>query len=90
MVVPAALFAALVTNAGLAFWRKALLGTTAFPSPAELGRAPSGLLWPPWGAALGAAALAYHLRRPPAAARLGWPPGATRGGPQGAGVRTSA
>ncbi|MFC0007385.1 hypothetical protein [Micromonospora siamensis] len=59
-VVPAALVALSVTSASLAlltapaFWRL----TEDFSS----AEAPM-LLWPLWGVALGAAALAYHLRR---------------------------
>jgi hypothetical protein len=74
-VVPAALVAVLVTNAGLTFWRKAVLGTTAFPlSGGNWAALLPELLWPLWGVALGAAALAYYLRRRP-------PPALPRGAP---------
>ncbi len=68
-IVPASLVAVLVTSAGLMFWRMTLSG--GFPL-GDLGLltldsdwaaiAPE-LLWPLWGAALGAATLAYHFRR---------------------------
>ncbi len=68
-VVPAALVAVMVTNAGLMFVRLTLTGTLG----AILGEgvlsvenwaalAPE-LLWPLWGVALGAATLAYYFRR---------------------------
>lgn len=67
-VVPAGLVALLVTIAGLMFVRLTLTGGL------ELGDTPLGLgenwaaiapelLWPIWGVALGAAAVAYYLRR---------------------------
>jgi hypothetical protein len=67
-VVPAALVAVLVTNAGLMYWRMTLSGgfeiggirLTLESSWAAL--APE-LLWPLWGVALGAATAAYYLRR---------------------------
>jgi hypothetical protein len=63
-VVPASVVAILVTAAGLMFWRRTLLGVGAFTlsggSWAALG---PELLWPLWGVALGAATLAYYLRR---------------------------
>ena len=63
-IVPATLIAVLVTNAGLTFWRKTLLGTTVFSlTGGDWAALLPELLWPLWGAALGAAALAYHLRR---------------------------
>jgi hypothetical protein len=63
-VVPATLVAVLVTNAGLTFWRKTLLGTTVFSlTGGDWAALLPELLWPLWGAALGAAALAYSLRR---------------------------
>jgi hypothetical protein len=59
-VVPAGLVSALITSAGLA----------AISHPEVFGEVGSGdwvhlpaLLWPAWGAALGAATLAYYLRR---------------------------
>ena len=63
-VVPAALVSVLVTAAGLTIWRRMLLGTSNFTLSignwAALG---PELLWPIWGIALGAATLAYYLRR---------------------------
>jgi len=65
-VVPGALVAILVTTAGLLGIRAQLLGY--YPAGSGLGEenwgttAP-GLLWPLWGAALGAAVVAYYLRR---------------------------
>jgi hypothetical protein len=68
-IVPAAVVAVLVTNAGLTFWRRTLLGTTAFTlTGGNWAALLPELLWPVWGAALGAAALAYFLRRRPRAA----------------------
>ena len=66
-IVPAALVAIIVTSAGLMFLRVAIAGTfrlgdnivTLDENPAAL--APE-LLWPVWGVALGAAALAYWYR----------------------------
>jgi hypothetical protein len=63
-IVPACLVAALVTNAGLTFWRRTLLGTTTFSlAGGDWAALAPELLWPLWGVALGAATLAYHLRR---------------------------
>jgi hypothetical protein len=63
-VVPATLIALLVTNAGLTFWRRMLLGTGSYTlTGGNWAALLPELLWPVWGAALGAAALAYHLRR---------------------------
>ncbi|HXV57375.1 MAG TPA: hypothetical protein VD704_05860 [Gaiellaceae bacterium] len=65
-IVPGALVAVLVFTAGLHAVRAEILGY--YPENSGLGEenwgttAP-GLLWPLWGAALGAAVLAYHLRR---------------------------
>jgi hypothetical protein len=65
-IVPGSLVALLVFNAGIHAIRAELFGY--YPDGASLGEpnwgatAP-GLLWPLWGAALGAAVLAYHLRR---------------------------
>lgn len=62
--IPAGVVAVLVTSAGLAFVRLLLAG--AFQDFfAGSGWAVLGpeLLWPLWGVALGAATLAYHLRR---------------------------
>jgi hypothetical protein len=63
-IVPASTVAILVTAAGLMFWRRTLLGSGTF-SLARGDWAALGpeLLWPIWGIALGAAALAYYLRR---------------------------
>lgn len=58
-VVPATIVAALVTSAGTAYVRRALLSEEF---TLDWGTGPS-LLWPLWGIALGAATLAYHLRR---------------------------
>ncbi|MEV6520805.1 hypothetical protein AB0M43_02545 [Longispora sp. NPDC051575] len=58
--VPAALVAILVTEAGLMYVRMvALQGVTADSWATTLPET----VWPVWGVALGAAALAYHLRR---------------------------
>ncbi|MFI7697935.1 hypothetical protein [Nonomuraea sp. NPDC049480] len=60
-VVPASIVAVAVTSAGLMYWRLRFVhGFT----PLEMWAtwAPS-LLWPLWGVALGAATLAYYLRR---------------------------
>ena len=68
-VVPAGIVAILVTSAGLMFVRLAVTGSfgDAFASlgPLEDNWAAlvPELLWPVWGVALGAAALAYHHRR---------------------------
>ncbi|MDG4832884.1 hypothetical protein O7627_26780 [Solwaraspora sp. WMMD1047] len=67
-VVPASLVAVAVTAAGLALLSQPLLwdGLTSF----NLSIMPMAL-WPVWGIALGAAALAYHLRRRGGCARCG-------------------
>jgi hypothetical protein len=63
-IVPAILVAVLVINAGLTFWRRMLLGTTVFSvTGGDWAALLPELLWPLWGAALGAATLAYYLRR---------------------------
>jgi hypothetical protein len=69
-IVPASVVAILVTAAGLMFWRRTLLGDGAF-SLARGDWAALGpeLLWPIWGLALGAATLAYYLRRQGTGAR---------------------
>lgn len=76
-IVPATLVGVLVTSAGLMFWRMTLSG--GFPlGDLELltledswaALAPE-LLWPIWGVALCAAALAYHLRRRASCTRCG-------------------
>ncbi|WP_213453399.1 hypothetical protein [Rhizomonospora bruguierae] len=69
-VVPAALVALLVTSASLALlvapgFRDLLTGGGDWAGTAPI------LLWPAWGPALGAAALAYHLRRRGACRRCG-------------------
>ncbi|MEV2267010.1 hypothetical protein [Nonomuraea africana] len=59
-IVPATLVAIIITVAGLTYLRRALAG--AF-DVAEWGAWLPECFWPLWGAALAAAALAYHLRR---------------------------
>ncbi|RKR90400.1 hypothetical protein BDK92_4772 [Micromonospora pisi] len=59
-VVPATLVAALVTSAGIGLFSVPDFWTMI--ADLNLAVAPA-LLWPLWGAALGAAALAYYLRR---------------------------
>ncbi len=70
-IVPASLVAVLVTAAGLMFVRLTLTGTLGelfgegdlvFSAENWAALAPE-LLWPVWGAALGAATLAYYYRR---------------------------
>ena len=68
-VVPASLVAVLVTTAGLMFVRLtltgrlgAILGEGVLSAENWATLAPE-LLWPLWGAALGAATLAYYYRR---------------------------
>ncbi len=61
-VVPAVAVAMAVTSAGLMFARVLYLD----PDPGKLAMMGPGLLWPLWGAALAAAAVAYRLRRRPA------------------------
>jgi hypothetical protein len=73
-IVPAALVAVLVMNAGVYAIRAQVLGY--YPENSGLGEAnwgttAPGLLWPLWGAALGAATLAYYLRRRGACASCG-------------------
>lgn len=62
-VVPASLVSILVTTAGLMFMRQVVLGTTPFTLTEGWAIIGPGLLWPIWGAALGAATLAYYYRR---------------------------
>jgi hypothetical protein len=57
-IIPATVVAILVTSAGMAYLRAMLTGQVSL----DWGAGPT-LLWPVWGAALGAATLAYHLRR---------------------------
>jgi hypothetical protein len=75
-VVPASLVAVLVTTAGLMFVRLtltgglgAILGEGVLGAENWAALAPE-LLWPLWGAALGAATLAYYYRR--RGKRRGW------------------
>jgi hypothetical protein len=67
-VVPAGLIAAVVTSAGIMFWRVTLgggfeLGEWTLTIENSWAALLPELVWPIWGVALGAAALAYHLRR---------------------------
>jgi hypothetical protein len=63
-IVPATVVTILVTAAGLMFWRRTLLGVGAFTlSGGSWAALAPELLWPLWGVALGAATLAYYLRR---------------------------
>jgi len=68
-VVPPLLVAALVTSAGLMFWRLMLAGTLddvfSWLGPADRNWAALApeLLWPIWGAALAGSAAAYAARR---------------------------
>jgi hypothetical protein len=57
-IVPAVVVAVFVTAAGMAQLRAIVLGQISL----DWGSGPA-VLWPLWGAALAAAALAYHLRR---------------------------
>jgi hypothetical protein len=60
-IVPATVVAVFVTSAGLEYWRIAFSGPMAMETSwTTLG---PELLWPLWGIALAAAALAYKLRR---------------------------
>jgi hypothetical protein len=59
-IVPASLVSVMVTSAGLQVVREFL--ANGFPADGWATTAP-GLVWPLWGAALGAATLAYHYRR---------------------------
>jgi hypothetical protein len=61
-IVPASLVAVLVTSAGLMYLRLLVLGKFDLDGQ-TWGLYVPELLWPLWGAALGAAAFAYHLRR---------------------------
>jgi hypothetical protein len=67
-IVPASIAAVLVTNAGLMFWRTTLaggfrLGDMRLTLDSDWAALGPELLWPLWGATLGAATLAYYLRR---------------------------
>lgn len=59
-IIPATLVAIIVTVAGMTYIRGAIAGRF---SMAEWGAWLPETLWPLWGGALAAAALAYHLRR---------------------------
>lgn len=62
--VPATIVAVMVTSAGLMFGRLYLADAfDDFFAGASFAVIGPELLWPVWGAALGAATLAYHLRR---------------------------
>ncbi|MFD1718212.1 hypothetical protein [Georgenia deserti] len=79
-VVPASVVAVAVTSAGLMFVRVAVTGRLAdyFPVGVEdiAGWLPE-MFWPVWGVALGAATLAYVLRRTQVAASARQTPGRT-------------
>ena len=67
VIVPAALVAIIVTAAGVMFVRMGVAGTFVLGGHAitlheNWGALAPELLWPVWGVALGAAALAYHYR----------------------------
>lgn len=66
-IVPASFVAILVTSAGLMFVRLTLLNSFtdlfSFIDPEDWAALAPELLWPFWGFALGAATLAYYLRR---------------------------
>jgi hypothetical protein len=67
--VPAAIVAAIVTSAGLMFWRLLMGGGFTLGTGQTLTLEDSWaalipeLIWPLWGIALGVAAWGYHLRR---------------------------
>ena len=62
--LPALVVAVLVTSAGLMFVRMVIVGgLESFGGADALGAIGPELLWPIWGVALGASAVAYHLRR---------------------------
>lgn len=68
-IVPAGLVAVVVTSAGFMFWRVTLRGGFDLGSFGTITVVDAWaavlpeLLWPLWGAALGAATFAYYLRR---------------------------
>lgn len=62
-IIPATLVAILVTTAGLMHVRLAVLGQLPGGFAENIATVGPALLWPLWGAALGAATYAYHLRR---------------------------
>jgi hypothetical protein len=73
-IVPASLAAVLVFTAGLHGIRTQPLGYYSADSglgEENWGTTAPGLLWPLWGVALGAAVLAYHLRRRGPCSRCG-------------------
>jgi hypothetical protein len=61
-IVPASLVAILVTSAGLMYLRLLILGRFEIDGQ-TWGLYVPEMFWPLWGAALGGAALAYHVRR---------------------------
>jgi hypothetical protein len=61
-IIPASLAAILLTSAGLTWVRWALAGRFTLEADTWGLHLPQ-LFWPLWGAALGAATVAYHLRR---------------------------
>jgi hypothetical protein len=61
-IVPALLVAILVTSAGLMYARHLIIGRVELDRH-TWGETVPQLFWPLWGFALGAATLAYHLRR---------------------------
>ena len=67
-VVPAALVSALVTAGGLGVYRAAIVSGNTRDGFGAFGPA---LIWPVWGLALGATALAYYYRRRGVCARCG-------------------
>lgn len=76
--LPALVVAVLVTSAGVMFIRMVLAGgLESFGGANALGAIGPELIWPIWGVALGAAAIAYHLRRRGACPECG------RGAPAG-------
>lgn len=63
-IVPAAVVSVMVTAAGLMFVRRTALGMGFFSlTGGDWAAIGPELLWPLWGAALGAATLAYYYRR---------------------------
>ena len=61
-IVPASFVAIAVTSAGLTVVRMLVTQRDSLPAE-DLGAVVPMVLWPFWGVALGAATLAYHLRR---------------------------
>ncbi|WP_433331731.1 hypothetical protein [Spirillospora sp. CA-294931] len=62
-IIPATFVAVIVTEAGLMFNRALVLGYMPLDDPGDLVLSAPAHLWTLWGLALGAATLAYHLRR---------------------------